>query len=140
MCISTLEAIGFTASKKHEGILCAVMDARCFQVYNALFRMRDGKFERLCEDRALSIEELEKELLNLNEPITLCGDGTKVCENAMSNFKFEVADEDVRLPHANAICTLAKMYENEAQSPEKISPAYLRLPQASRELLKKKEN
>ena len=137
--ISTLEAIAHTASKNQKGIFCAVMDARCNQVYNALFEEKDGGLIRLCEDRAIAIADLEKELKELNKPIILCGDGTTVCERNFSELAFSVSDDAVRLPHAGNICLLGEKYKNEAQSPDKISPVYLRLPQASRELLKKKE-
>lgn len=137
--ISTLEAIAHTASAHHNGIFCAVMDARCNQVYNAIFEEKDGELIRLCDDRAITIPDLEKELKELNKPIILCGDGTAVCEKRFSEIQYTVADEDVKLPHAGNICILGEKYKNEAQSPDKISPVYLRLPQASRELLKKKE-
>lgn len=139
VCVSTLEAIAHTACEHHNGVFCAVMDARCNQVYNALFEMCDGDLVRLCEDRAITIPDLENELKTLNKPIILCGDGTAVCEKNFSEVKYTIADEEVRLPHAGNVCMLGKKYKNEAQSPDKISPVYLRLPQASRELLKKKE-
>ena len=44
------------------GIVCAVMDARCSQVYNALFMLDDGEIQRLTDDRAVSIDELENDL------------------------------------------------------------------------------
>ncbi len=139
VCVSTLEAIAETASTFHEGILCAVMDARCNQVYNALFEMRDGDLVRLCEDRAITIPDLENELKTLGKPIVLCGDGTAVCQKQFNEIGYVIADEQVRLTQGVAVCTLGEKYKNEAQSPDKISPVYLRLPQASRELLKKKE-
>ena len=39
VAVSTLEAIASTAATVHNGILCAVMDARCKQVYNAIFEI-----------------------------------------------------------------------------------------------------
>ena len=87
----------------------------------------------------LAIADLEKELLKLDEPITLCGDGAKVCINNFEELRVDVAEQDVCLPQGDALCCLGLTYKNEATSPENISPAYLRLPQASRELLKKKK-
>ena len=139
ICVSTLEAIAQTASENHNGILCAVMDARCNQVYNALFKKENDELIRLCEDRAISIADLEKELKEIDKPIILCGDGTAVCEKNFLDIKFKIADEEVRLPHASSVCILGKKHKNEAKSPDKITPTYLRLPQASRELLKKKK-
>lgn len=136
--VSTLEAIAKTALSGKDGVLCAVMDARCNQVYNALFEEKDGKLIRLCDDRAVSIDELEKELKEFNNRITLCGDGTAVCEKNFSELNYTVADEKARLPRAGSICLLGEKYKDEAKNPEKISPAYLRLPQAVRTHLNKK--
>ena len=43
-------------------IACCAMDARCGQVYYALFDITDGKITRLTEDNADSIENVEKKL------------------------------------------------------------------------------
>ena len=40
--VSTLEAIAYSGIPYEDAILCAVMDARCGQVYNALFRSEGG--------------------------------------------------------------------------------------------------
>lgn len=138
ICISTLEAIAQTASI-YNGILCAVMDARCNQVYNALFKCEEGIITRLCDDRAISIADLENELIKYNEQIILCGDGTGVCNNNFKTLNALIADEEHRLPKGDAICILSEKYKDSALPAEKITPVYLRLPQASRELLKKKE-
>ncbi len=138
VAISTLEAIAQTADV-YNGIICAVMDARCKQVYNALFKCENGNLTRICEDRAISIEQLENELSNFNDKVILCGDGTEVCKKTFVKVKPLIADEEYRLPKANAICALSEKYMNDAVASEKLTPVYLRLPQASRELLKKKE-
>ena len=136
--VSTLEGMA-EQFVNQDSIICAVMDARCNQFYNALFEVKDGNITRLCEDRAISIADLETELKANDKPFTLCGDGFAVCEKNFQDVEFQIADEQVRFPQGVAVCTLAIKYINEAKSPDKISPAYLRLPQASRELLKKKE-
>ena len=56
--ISTLEALAHQLvglGNGAEAIFCPVMNARRGQVYNALFRVCNGKLTRLCDDRALSI-------------------------------------------------------------------------------------
>ena len=57
--ISTLKAIAYGGLAAEGSVLCAAMDARCSQVYNALFQVEHGVLRRLTEDRALSIAELE---------------------------------------------------------------------------------
>ena len=44
--VSTLEAIGENY-RGQEALVCAVMDARCNQVYNALFDCESGEVTRL---------------------------------------------------------------------------------------------
>ena len=72
--VSTLDALAYNLIGL-EGIICPVMNARRNQVYNALFECKNGEIERLCDDRALSIEELDEELSSMDKPIYLVGDG-----------------------------------------------------------------
>ena len=72
--VSTLEALAENLSS-FNGIVCPAMNARRNQVYNALFRSKDGKLQRLTEDRAVSVSELEEELEAFSEPVYICGDG-----------------------------------------------------------------
>ena len=55
--MSTLEAIAYPL-RGTDCIACAVMDARCAQVYCAIFE--NGK--RLCDDKAVYIKDLGEEL------------------------------------------------------------------------------
>ena len=59
--VSSLYAAAF-AARDCDGFVCAVMDARCAQVYNANFMVNNGEIKRVCEDRALAISELMDEV------------------------------------------------------------------------------
>lgn len=59
--VSTLEAMA-TQLSMQAGIICPVMDARRGQVYNALFQSDGKTLTRLTSDRAISLEELKKDL------------------------------------------------------------------------------
>ncbi len=50
--VSTLEAIAYNFTDE-KAVICAVMDARRMQFYNALFKVENGRVTRLCEDRAI---------------------------------------------------------------------------------------
>ena len=113
------------------------MDARCQQVYNALFRMNNGVPERLTEDRAMSIEQLGKELEQYNETIMLAGDGAELCAKSFSNFdNVRLVPENIRFQHAygTALAAMKMADENRLCSSDELMPIYLRLPQAEREL------
>ena len=59
--ISTLRAMAENF-KGNNCVVCAVMDARCNQFYNAIFDISNGQITRLCEDRALMCDELLEEI------------------------------------------------------------------------------
>ncbi len=132
--VSTLEAIA-EPLKNEDCIACAVMDARCNQVYTAIF---DGG-KRLCEDKAVLIDELGEELKQYNKKVVFIGDGAKICCEKLNGVlnNIEIADENIRYIHALSIGRLAEEKlangENTTKSANLV-PFYLRLPQAEREL------
>ena len=78
--VSTLEAMAVSLGI-YEGYVCACMDARRSQVYNAVFRVCQGSISRVSEDRAISLAELGEELKNLTGPVYLVGDGADTAGN-----------------------------------------------------------
>ena len=127
-------------------ILCAVMDARCNQVYNAVFDIKGGKINRLCEDRAILCEELAEELKkvsqNTNKCVIIVGDGTEVFYPFAKDIpNIKKSGENNRYQNAVSVGLAAEdvFFNGNAVSPEDLLPTYLRLPQAERELKKKKE-
>ncbi len=142
--VSTLEAMA-QPFKNTDCIVCAVMDARCNQVYNALFKVENGEITRLCDDRALMCEELKNELSERysEEKIIVCGDGSDLFYPYIKDFSnSHIACEQNKFQNACSVCLLA---ENEFARGNTISsnqllPVYLRLPQAERELKAKQNN
>ncbi len=128
--VSTLRAIAENA-KSFNGIVAAVMDARCNQVYNALFKAQNGNIQRITEDRALMISELMTELEAYNENVMFAGDGATLFEK-YKNEKISVLESDKRFQNAVGVANAAE--ECESMSAESLMPFYLRLPQAEREL------
>lgn len=139
--VSTLDAMAQNAAGQ-SGIVCAVMDARCGQVYNAMFRVEDGKLERLCPDRALSIETLYKECEAYGSALMLVGDGAPLCYKTFSAFGARLLQPQLRFQRASgvAFAALHMIEAGQTVQPDALMPIYLRLPQAERELKKKQEN
>ena len=128
--VSTLEAIAYNFVDEN-AVLCAVMDARRMQFYNALFRVQYGKVERLCDDRAISIEDLRNELKQYDKVI-IAGDGAKLCFQNIELENCTLADDDKM--YQNAVGVSKAVKNKNAISPKALMPVYLRQSQAEREL------
>lgn len=130
--VSTLECAAYGAKECGE-IICAVMDARAGQVYNALFRVENGKLSRICPDRAVKISELYEELIAYGDVI-LTGDGAELVHGETGG-KFTLAPEHIRCQRAAYVASLSETAE--CVPAGELSPEYIRLPQAERERLER---
>ena len=140
--VSTLEAMALGLGV-YEGYVLPVMDARRSQVYNAIFRAKEGKLQRLCQDRAISLGDLAEEIKNLEENIFLVGDGSVLCYNTL---KQEVPNLVLAPEHCMhqraagvALAAMAKRAAGETGDACLLEPNYLRLSQAERERLEKQK-
>lgn len=130
--VSTLEAMAHQA-RTFDGLICCGMDARRDQVYHGLFRCKNGELERLVEDCAISIGELEKELSGYTEPILFVGDGAKLCHKTIG--RYECTPEHLCMQRASgvALAAAAALARGETADGATMTPNYLRLSQAERE-------
>lgn len=133
--VSTLEAMAamhISCGYK----VCALMDARLGQYYNAVFDCTEG-IVRLTEDRALSGEEIAAEITKDGQPVLLMGDGAnKFAKDFEGNFI--LPEGDAVYQRAKGVAILARNAEK--LSAEMLLPEYLRIPQAERELKNKQNN
>ena len=143
--VSTLYSMAYRFADT-DCIICAVMDARCNQVYNAIFNIEGGEITRLCEDRAILCEDLAEELKkvsqNTNKCVIIVGDGTEVFYPSAKDIKgVKKSGENNRYQNAVSVGLAATeiFHSGKAVSPEELQPTYLRPPQAERELKKKNE-
>ena len=141
--ISTLEAMAYTLGV-WEGHVCACMDARRSQVYNAVFYVNQGIPERFSEDRAIALAELQEELEHIDGPIFLVGDGAALtCKTLSDRVPNLILPPEHRLhQRAVGVALLAekKCAAGEAGDGNALSPNYLRLSQAERERAEKMLN
>ena len=130
--VSTLEALAWHGLAAG-GIACPVMDARRSQVYNALFEIRGGKPVRLCEDRAIALEQLADELAGKNTPVFLLGDGAALTAGFLQKrgLPFRLAPDDLLWQDGWGVAMAAQ--DKPPISGEELLPVYLRLSQAERE-------
>ena len=138
--VSTLEAMAWGLGV-FQGWICPCMDARRSQVYNALFRAEEGSLQRRTEDRAISLEELKKELLELDGPIFLVGDGSNLCYNTLRGDvpNLVLPPEHRMHQRASGVAVLAarEIARGRAGDAAALVPNYLRLSQAEREKLER---
>lgn len=133
--VSTLKALAKNINGYDDRIICPVMNARRNQVYNALFSPCG---ERLCDDRALSIDELFEELSEIGRKVILCGDGTFLTLKGFDNRIDAVpAPERALYQSAYSVAQCAfEEYNNGLRTFDTdLVPIYLRLSQAERERL-----
>lgn len=137
--ISSLEAIAHNL-EHIDCLVCAVMDARCGQVYNALFRARQGRVERLTPDRAVAIKDLAEECRTMDGPLYLAGDGAKLCAKAepFQTIGAVLPPEPLIYQRAWGVAKAAEaaVREGRTVSPAALMPFYLRPAQAERSLKK----
>ena len=145
VAVSTLRAMAENYSDT-DCYVCAVMDARCNQVYNALFEITDGIITRLCDDRALLCDELTQEIADLSQKSTkniiIVGDGTDIFYPFVKDLK-NVKKSSSQRRYQNAVgvgfCSRERFESDNTIKPAELLPFYLRLPQAERELKAKED-
>ena len=138
--VSTLEAMALGLGVM-DGHICCCMDARRKQVYNALFLAEGGGLTRVCEDRAISLEELKGELEHIDGPIYLVGDGAELTMRTLSGSvpELRLPPEHRRHQRASgvALAAIGAMERGENADGAALQPNYLRLSQAERERLER---
>ena len=138
--VSTLEAMAVSLGA-YDGHVCACMDARRNQVYNAIFRADGAAPLRLTEDRAIALKDLKHELAQLDGPIYLVGDGAGLTYAALApEIPNLILPPEHRIhQRATGVALLAaeKISAGETGNGNTLSPNYLRLSQAERERMEK---
>ena len=132
--VSTLEALAYNLMGR-SCTAVSVMDARCNQVYCAIFNVQGETVERITEDMALKIDDLG-EMLKDYENIVFVGDGAKLCHKSLG---YEKAPANCEYQRGSSVCFAAVNHIDEALESKELLPVYLRLPQAERELKAKRK-
>lgn len=134
--VSTLESMAYNfKDMPAEYTVCAAMDARCGQVYTALFRVAGETVARLSPDEAISIEELGNRLKNFEKTVILVGDGAKLCYTTLEGVVPDLHLAPDHLRYQNAVGVASAAFHSDTRcDAAALQPVYLRLPQAEREL------
>lgn len=144
--VSTLEAIAYPLIDT-DCIAVSVMDARCNQVYCALFDCQNSVMTRLSDDDAISLDALAEMLKNYTDKkIILIGDGADISYKFLEDKVDGIskASPKIKYQSASSVALIAEQMllnnDDRGTTPAELVPSYLRLSQAERELKKKKES
>lgn len=142
--VSTLESMAYNFIDADDIVVCSCMDARRNQVYNALFNVSNATVNRICDDRAISVDLLIEELAGLDKKVVLVGDGALLCynsilENNVNNVYLATESKRYQTASSVALCSLGGIDKNDVLNASTLMPTYLRPSQAERERLKKEE-
>ncbi len=134
--VSTLEAMAVNLGV-YQGHVCACMDARRNQVYNALFLADSGTLERVTEDRAIALADLKTELQHIDGPIFLVGDGAaltyKTLASEIPNLILPPEHRQHQRAAGVALVAAGQIAAGNSGDANALTPNYLRLSQAERE-------
>ena len=142
--VSTLRAMAYPLAH-WEGIriLCA-MDARRQQIYNAIFTVERGQLIRQAPDRAVALADVARELREAEgRPTVVVGDGAQLCRDYLvrEGVACALAPPHLLLQSAVGVAMAAQapLLAGETVTAQALSPVYLRLSQAERERLERKQ-
>lgn len=132
---STLGSMAWQLSHMEGCTIVPVMDARRNQVYSSHFSIEHAVPLRCCPDRAISIEDLGKELEHIPGKKILIGDGAQLCYEQLQDVSLAAP----HLLHQQACGVAREAWVNRefAIVGEELLPQYHRLSQAERERLEK---
>ena len=107
-----------------------------------MYEFNKEKFANVCEQKAVTIEEIISEVNEIGREVIFLGDGAtsyqKIIEKDMK-VSYQYAPIHMARQRAGAIGALGLIYykQNRIETAEQHQPVYLRLSQAERELAEK---
>jgi tRNA threonylcarbamoyladenosine biosynthesis protein TsaB len=148
--ISTLEAIAYNLrlyepTITNEVIVCPCMDARRNELYNAVFSYDGISFKRLSEDRAISTQELESQLLGYEKKVFVLGDGGRkfyeYLKEKNSSLDFSSVPESLCMQNSQSVGYLGYQayFDGKTTDASGLVCTYLRPSQAERNIKEDKK-
>ncbi len=134
--VPTLLGLAYNAVA-YNGIIVPIMDARRNEVYTATYAAQDGVLKEIAPMRAMPLADLLEEL----DTALFVGDGVPVYRNIILEKMGDgacFAPNHLLYHRASSVAMAARNIA--PVSPHDAAPFYLRLSQAEREYMNKKEN
>ena len=135
--VSTLEGLAYNLPYCKYRVY-PIMDARCSQVYNAVYEWGDYDLAEIISPRALSLEELCGEIVSIGKKVVFLGDASLVYKEALQNVLGELciftpSNQLMQKASSIAHAVYKKVNKGETLLYSEFLPKYLRKPQAERE-------
>jgi tRNA threonylcarbamoyladenosine biosynthesis protein TsaB len=112
----------------HDGVVCALLDARMHEVFGAAYRFRGGARTKLIPDRVAPVEAVLAELPD--GPVLFLGDGASLYENVIRERVpgAVFAPPHLSVPRASAVAAEAfdLLAAGATADAAAVSPVYLR--------------
>jgi len=141
--VSSLQALAANAAR-FDGLICPLMDARRGNVYAGFFRAKkDGTIETVLKDGHYSLQELLRQLKEMNESVLFIGTDVSMhwesIEQVLGNFAVRATlTED--LPRAASLIYLAmQQHDGEHENVHHFVPQYRRLAEAEANWMKEQK-
>ena len=134
--ISSLDALAYSISPFH-GIICPIMDALRDNVYTALFKNENNKFEKILDYTPLDLDDLLNILNEKDEEVMFTGDGLIIHRDYIIENcpKAHFAPNHLSVVHASSLGELGlSLLKRGIYDDPNSAPIYLKKPQAEREL------
>ena len=133
IAVDALEAMA-AGVMPFDGVICPIQDARAGQVYGAAFA--GGTLERLLPDEPIKLEEYLEKASAFGRDMLFLGDGMPVHRERIAEIlgeKARFAPPHLAFLRPASAAFLAWEKQEEAVEYTKLSPLYLRPPQAERQ-------
>ena len=139
--IPTVEALAYNLYGNHQ-VICPIMDARRNQVYTGIYEFHENQFRVMQDQKALTVEEIIKELNLLGREVIFIGDGIPPYKELIQEqitVPYSFAPAHLCRQRAGAVGMLGVQYykQGKIETATEHQPDYLRLSQAEREMQEK---
>ena len=137
--VPTVDALAYNLYDTDEDtIICPIMDARRKQVYTGMYCFLNHQMQVVKKQDAVALEELIKELNQMERPVIFLGDAVPVYKELIQEsckVPCSFAPAHLSRQRAGAVGMLGTLYfkEGKTESAAEHKPEYLRVSQAERE-------
>jgi tRNA threonylcarbamoyladenosine biosynthesis protein TsaB len=125
-------------------LVCPMMDAKRNQVYTGLYEFVGNELHTVKEQSAVSVEEIVSEINRRGREVIYLGDGAGVYKEieVQTRVDYFFAPVHLNRQRAGSVGALGMIYfkNDRTETAEQHEPVYLRLSQAERERVQKKQD